>query len=761
METKRLGKYEIVGKIGQGAMGEVYRAHDPILGRDVAIKTMAAGVGADDDLRKRFHREAQSAARLNHPNIITVHDFGEQEGQVYMAMELLEGSDLKELISRRTPMTLEAKLSLMEQICDGLAFAHAHDVIHRDLKPANIHILAKGQVKIMDFGLARVSTSDMTRAGAIMGTPNYMSPEQVRGEKATARSDVFSLGAVFYELLGGRKPFDADSLAAILYQVMQLEPEPLERARPDLPLSLCVAVSRALCKKAEERFADGGEMREALREVRATMATTPPEISTAATLAIAPSVPAGVPRSEHALSRTSRPTVTRVPVAPAGIGSVSREAAAAEPVPGPNAMDETVAVRQPTLSGKASTHVPARPQTVPPLARRGSAAGESAVSGARTVIQGGPARERVATRAVAATGLVLTLLVGFGIYLILGRGSEPTASPAAASQAPAFSLDEARRALEAKDFRAAVAQSEEVLKADPGSAGAREVLDEARTALRAIEGAVLEIRTNLDAGDTEGASRALARLQAFDPAGPETKTLATRLGDVVKGRAQEARASMERVRREAEQRRGVPKADVESASAVAREADAALRKGEFALAARQFAQARDGFERALRAEQVVPPPVSKPTAPPPAPAPAPTTLAPPTTAPAPTPATTLPPPPTLPPTPAQSEASSRQAIRGVLDEYRQAFESRNAEALKAVQPGVDYEAIKKVFSEVTAYAVKIQVQNVAVGANTATASCVVTYSPTPKPAGKIKPVTTVFHLKKTGDLWLIEKLERK
>jgi tetratricopeptide (TPR) repeat protein len=408
--------------------------------------------------------------------------------------------------------------------------------------------------------------------------------------------------------------------------------------------------------------------------------------------------------------------------------------------------------------------VPARPlQTLPPPARGGFAAGESAVGGARTVIQGGPARERVATRAVAATGVVLTLLVGVGIYLVLGRRSEPTASPAppAAPQAPAFSLDEARRALEAKDFRAAVDQSEEILKADPGSAGAREVLDEARTALRAIEGAVLEIGTNLDAGDTEGASRGLARLQALDPAGPETKALATRLGDVVKGRAQEARASMERVRREAEQRRGVPKAGVESASAVAREADAALRKGEFALAARQFAQARDGFERALRAEQVVPPPVSKPTAPPPAPAPAPTTLAPPTTAPAPPPATTLPPPPTLPPTPAQSEASSRQAIRGVLDEYRQAFESRNAEALKAVQPGVDYDAIKKVFSEVTAYAVKIQVQNVAVGASTATASCVVTYSPPPKPAGKIKPVTTVFHLKKTGDLWLIEKLERK
>jgi serine/threonine-protein kinase len=273
MELHRLGKYEIVGKIGQGAMGEVFKAHDPILNRDVAIKTMSAAIGADDELRKRFHREAQSAARLNHPNIITVYDFGEEQGKIYMAMELLEGHDLKDVIGRHTPLTLEQKVTLIEQITEGLAFAHAKDVVHRDLKPANIHIQPNGQVKIMDFGLAKLASSDMTRAGMIMGTPNYMSPEQVRGEKADSRSDVFSLGAVFYELLANRKPFEADSLHAVLFQVMQNEPEALMKVVPDIPPALAQVVERAMAKDNAARYRDAGEMREAVRQVRAQMSS--------------------------------------------------------------------------------------------------------------------------------------------------------------------------------------------------------------------------------------------------------------------------------------------------------------------------------------------------------------------------------------------------------------------------------------------------------------------------------------------------------
>ena len=163
MEFEKIGKYKILEEIGQGAMGVVYKAHDPILNWHVAIKTISASLGADDDLRKRFHREAQAAARLNHNNIITVFDFGEEHGKIYMAMELLEGTDLKDVMATGQLPTLNDKLAVMEQILDGLAFAHAKEVVHRDLKPGNIHIQPGGQVKIMDFGLARLSSSDMTR----------------------------------------------------------------------------------------------------------------------------------------------------------------------------------------------------------------------------------------------------------------------------------------------------------------------------------------------------------------------------------------------------------------------------------------------------------------------------------------------------------------------------------------------------------------------------------------------------------------------
>ena len=268
---EKIGKYQIVGKLGQGAMGEVFRAHDPVLNRDVAIKRISAGLDADETVRKRFQREAQAVALLSHPHIITVFELGYENDQMFMAMELLEGKDLKHAIAHRK-MTLDEKLGLMEQICEGLAFAHARELVHRDLKPANIHILPGDKVKIMDFGLARMAGSDMTSTGTVMGTPHYMSPEQVRGAKADARSDVFALGCVFYELLSGHKPFDAESMHGVLFKVMQEEPPPMVEFAPELPPVLVHAVERALAKDPAERFQSAGEMLAALRQTRAAVA---------------------------------------------------------------------------------------------------------------------------------------------------------------------------------------------------------------------------------------------------------------------------------------------------------------------------------------------------------------------------------------------------------------------------------------------------------------------------------------------------------
>ena len=193
---ERIGKYQIVGKLGQGAMGEVFRGHDPVLNRFVAIKRISSGLDADETLKKRFRREAEAVAKLNHPHIITVYELGFEGEQMFMAMELLEGIDLKHAMAQHKLSSAE-KLSVMEQISEGLAYAHSQDLVHRDLKPANIHLLPGGKVKIMDFGLARMSGSDMTSTGTVMGTPHYMSPEQVRGQKADARTDVFALSCVF------------------------------------------------------------------------------------------------------------------------------------------------------------------------------------------------------------------------------------------------------------------------------------------------------------------------------------------------------------------------------------------------------------------------------------------------------------------------------------------------------------------------------------------------------------------------------------
>jgi tRNA A-37 threonylcarbamoyl transferase component Bud32 len=265
MTNNFFGKYEILDKIGQGAMGEVYRARDASLNRELALKTINRETSADEMLRKRFRREAQSAAGLSHPNIITVYDFGQEQDRLFMAMELLQGSDLKAVIARKELTTLDAKLAVMEQIADGLAFAHSRGVVHRDLKPANIHVQPGGQVKIVDFGLAHVSGSDMTRTGMVMGTPHYMSPEQVRGEKVDTRSDVFSLGCIFYELLAGQRPFDAESMHSVLFKVLQEEPRSIRELSPDVPVVLVQVVERALAKDSAARFADGTELSSALR----------------------------------------------------------------------------------------------------------------------------------------------------------------------------------------------------------------------------------------------------------------------------------------------------------------------------------------------------------------------------------------------------------------------------------------------------------------------------------------------------------------
>lgn len=237
-------------------MGVVYRAYDTLLQRTIALKVISTSIEDNPELRERFFREARAAGQLSHRNIITIHDLGEHEGQPYLAMEYLTGVDLHRRLSGPEPMTLSRKLQIATEICEGLAYAHRHDVIHRDIKPANIFITDDGVVKILDFGLARMVASEVTASRMMLGTLNYMAPEQVRGERVDSRADIFSFGVVLYEMLSGRKAFQGDSYATTLFKILQEVPEPLLRIDASLPPDLVAIVERALAKARDERYQD-------------------------------------------------------------------------------------------------------------------------------------------------------------------------------------------------------------------------------------------------------------------------------------------------------------------------------------------------------------------------------------------------------------------------------------------------------------------------------------------------------------------------
>jgi serine/threonine-protein kinase len=267
---ERIGKYDIVGVLGQGGMGVVYRARDPRIGRDVAIKTLTEGFSGDSDMLKRFYQEAGHTGNLRHPNIVTVYDFGDEEGLPYIVMEFLDGEPLDKLIREKDRLHMSTKLDIIEQVCAALGYAHLQGMIHRDVKPANVIVQRDGLVKLLDFGIARsgqapgqapgqVMDQSMTRTGTLVGTPAYMAPERLRGEQFDGRSDIFSAGVMLYQALTGVLPFSAE-YPAILHQILQEDPAPLSNYLPVYPPLLDQVIARALAKQPLDRYAHASDM---------------------------------------------------------------------------------------------------------------------------------------------------------------------------------------------------------------------------------------------------------------------------------------------------------------------------------------------------------------------------------------------------------------------------------------------------------------------------------------------------------------------
>ena len=402
-----VGRYKIERFLGQGGMGRLYLAVDPVLGRQLAIKVIREEVG-DTDVRARFTQEARAAGGLKHPNVVTVFDAGDHEGHPFIAMEYVSGDTLADLIRRALPVPVTTKLHLIAQLCRGLACAHRSELVHRDIKPANLMVDQEGTLKILDFGIAHVAESGLTSTGVAIGTINYMSPEQVAGNKVDYRSDVFSVGTVFHELLTYQPAFPGTIQDGVMYRIVHGEPASLRDACPDLERSIVATVTRAMRAKPNERYQDLDTMAEELEAIRqrldrgvAAKATPTAELETslslrsseAETATLASRRPAGATTGRRRLrwvwagaatvtlvaaiamvvSQLSRPaevdpSVSSLAAAPGATGNELAEAAVTLPPAVPNPTQRATDAAEPLDELPApAPDTPAAPVAVPPL----------------------------------------------------------------------------------------------------------------------------------------------------------------------------------------------------------------------------------------------------------------------------------------------------------------------------------------------------------------------------------------------------------
>ena len=323
----KIGRYQILERVGKGGMGVLYRAFDPVLDREVAVKVMLAEFTDDtDQMRPRFYREAKAAAKLQHRNIVTVFEFAEENNQPHIVMEFLRGSPLNVRMEEKPPLTLDDKLDIVTQLCSGLGYAHKEGIVHRDVKPANVFILQDGTVKLLDFGIAKLATSTLTRQGDVVGSAPYMSPEQIAGaQDLDGRSDVWSTGVLLFELLTGKKPFDGDALTTVVMGILKNEPPPLDQLVPGIPKSVAEVVTRALHKDRDRRYQTAEELGRELQLIRKTqqLSNLPPMDATRfASTNVLKALHDDRQKQEHGAAADK--TLQPVPVHPAAVPAPSQ-----------------------------------------------------------------------------------------------------------------------------------------------------------------------------------------------------------------------------------------------------------------------------------------------------------------------------------------------------------------------------------------------------------------------------------------------------
>ncbi len=270
----QLGRYEVVSELGQGAMGVVYRAKDPLIDREVAIKTINLSLAQEEreEYEARFYQEAKAAGRLSHPNIVTIYDVGRSEDIAYIAMEYLQGRELRDILNDNRLLPVEQVLDITSQVALGLSYAHEHGIVHRDVKPSNVMVVRDGHVKITDFGIARMASAAVrTQTGMVLGSPKYMSPEQVMGKLTDQRSDIFSLGVMLYEMLTGQAPFLGENVNAIMYQTLNTIPAPPSSVNSAVPEMLNFIIAKALAKDLDARYQNARDLADDLRSCRKTL----------------------------------------------------------------------------------------------------------------------------------------------------------------------------------------------------------------------------------------------------------------------------------------------------------------------------------------------------------------------------------------------------------------------------------------------------------------------------------------------------------